>query len=199
MMKLIVAAVAVLIAAGIAYVLVVPGALDQIGVEVVEQEPAAPAIPAKDDSRITTPSNGTTEQVESGDMPTVGVLDLAALPFESGCGMFLSREGEEGIVFVDSTPSGENGDASGVMPAAMLIDGTLMAFSRTTADGEPIGFGQYPRQVFDSTDNTVRVVVEVDFGEESDPEDVPVSAGEVTVMKAGRPTVKFAISGGAGC
>ncbi len=195
-----------LIAAGVAYVWVVPGALDQMPsaidqmvVELKQDDNPEPAQPAKDDSRVTSSAPVATEPAAPGELPNVGILDLGALPFESGCGMFLSREGEEGIVFVDSTPSGENGEAAGVMPAAMLIDGTLMTFSRTTADGEPIGFGQYPRQVFDSTDNKVRVVVEVDFGEETDPEDVPVSAGEVTVMKAGRPTLKFPVSGGAGC
>ncbi|MCT8970400.1 hypothetical protein [Microbaculum marinisediminis] len=195
--SMLVIGVAVLVAAGVAYVLVVPDALDRVGVEMAEE--TAPAQPAKDSSRITTSTPVPAGQGASDEMPNVGVLDLAALPFESGCGLFLSREGEEDIVFVDAMPGGGSDDANGPMPAVMLIDGTLVTFSRTTADGEPIGFGQYPRQVFDSADNTVRVVVEVDFGEETDPEDVPVSAGEVTVMKAGRPTLKFPVSGGAGC
>jgi hypothetical protein len=193
MIRILLAAIAILIAAGAAYVLVVPDALDQMGVEVVEDTP--PAQPAKDDSRVSTPATVTPEQGEPGDIPNVGALDLAELPFESGCGLFLTRDGEEGIVFVDATP----GEASGTMPAVMMIDGVMVSFSRTAADGEPIGFGQYPRQIFDSADNTIIVVVEVDFGEETDPEDVPVSAGELTVMKAGRPTLKLPVAGGAGC
>ena len=85
------------------------------------------------------------------------------------------------------------------MPAAMMIDGSLVMFERTTADGEPLDFGQYPRQVFDSADNSVRVVVEIDLGEAGDQEDVPVTGGEITVMKAGRPTLNLPIAGGAGC
>ena len=193
MMRILLAAIAVLIAAGAAYVLVVPDALDQMGVEGVEEAP--PAQPAKDDSRVSMPATVSQEQGEPGDIPNVGALDLAALPFESGCGLYLTRDGEEGVVFVDATP----GEATGTMPAAMMIDGVMVSFSRTAADGEPIGFGQYPRQIFDSADNTIIVVVEVDFGEETDPEDVPVSAGELTVMKAGRPTLKLPVAGGAGC
>ncbi len=197
MKSLLIFGVAILIAAGVAYVWVVPGALDQIGVEVTEAP--APAQPAKDDSRISTTGGEPSAPADSGDTPNVGVLDLTALPFETACGLHLTREGEEGIVFVNNAPAEANGEANGAMPAAMIIDGALLALSRTTADGETIGFGQYPRQVFDSSDNKVRVVVEVDFGDEADSKGAPVSAGELTVMKAGRPTLKFAVAGGAGC
>jgi hypothetical protein len=202
MIKILLAAIAVVIAAGIAYVVVVPGALDQMGVEMASGP--APAQPTKDDSRISTPSSATTtEQVDTGEMPSVGVLDLAALPFETGCGLHLSREGEDGIIFVDAMPgdtAGEGaGGPAGAMPATMMIDGTPVTLARSTADGETIGFGQYPRQVFDSADNKVRVVIEIDFGEDPDEKQVPVSAGELTVMKAGQPTLKFAVSGAGGC
>jgi len=192
MMRILVAVIAILFAASVAYLWVAPerGARGGGGLA----ETGAPAQPTKDDSRISTPVAAPQEQGAPGDMPTVGRLDLAALPFESGCGMYLTRDGEDEIIFVDATPS-----ESGGMPAAMIIDGVMVPLSRTTADGEPIGFGQYPRQVFDSADRTVRVVVEVDFGEETDPEDVPISAGDVTVMKSGRPTLKFPVGGGAGC
>ena len=171
MRGLLFAAIAILVAAGVAYVWVVPGALDQIGVETVAETPA-PAQPSKDTSRIATPSTAPDNGASSADVPSVGVLDVGSLPFDSGCG---------------------------AMPAAMIIDGTLVMFERTTADGEPLGFGQYPRQVFDNADNSVRVVVDVDFGDPSEPEDVPVTSGEITVMKAGRPTLNFRVTGGAGC
>ena len=193
MIRILVAVLAVLFAASVAYLWVAPDGLDQMTGQMAEG--GAPTQPAKDDSRIITPAASSQEQGEPGDMPIVGKLDLASLPFESGCGLYLTRDGEEEIIFVDAFHE----ESSGAMPAAMMIDGVLAPLSRSTADGEPIGFGQYPRQVFDSLDGTVRVVVEVDFGEETDPEDVPVSAGEVTVMKSGRPTLKFPVAGGAGC
>lgn len=192
MMRILLAAVAILIAAGIAYVWVVPDALDQLGVDPIVSAPQ-PVQPTKDTSRVTTPASPSNET--TGDAPNVGVVNVASLPFETGCGLFLSREGEEDLVFVDALTD----DTNGAMPAAMILDGTLVVFERTTADGEPLGFGQYPRQVFDTADNDVRVVVEVDFGEPTEPEDVPVTSGEVTVMKAGRPTVNFRVIGGAGC
>jgi len=194
MRGLLFAAIAILVAAGVAYVWVVPGALDQIGVETVAETPA-PAQPSKDTSRIATPSTAPDNGASSADVPSVGVLDVGSLPFDSGCGLFLSREGEEDFVFADALAD----DTNGAMPAAMIIDGTLVMFERTTADGEPLGFGQYPRQVFDNADNSVRVVVDVDFGDPSEPEDVPVTSGEITVMKAGRPTLNFRVTGGAGC
>jgi hypothetical protein len=193
MIRLLAIAIAVLLAAGVAYVWVVPGALEQIGVEVVEEAP--PPQPAKDDSRVTTPTMPASQPAETGETPDVGVLDPEALPFEIGCGLHLSREGEEDVVFIDAL----SGESNGGLPAAMIIDGTLVTFERTTADGELIGFGQYPRQVFDSADGNVRVVVEVDFGEATEPENMPVTSGELTVMKAGRPTLKFVVSGAAGC
>ncbi|MEJ8571790.1 hypothetical protein [Microbaculum marinum] len=194
MTRLFFAAVAVMIAAAVAYVLVVPDALDQLGVEPIV-EATKPAQPTKDTSRITTSSTATPASQATGDMPTVAPLDVASLPFQTGCGLFLSREGEEDVIFVDALAD----DTNGAMPAAMILDGSLVILERTTADGEPLGYGQYPRQVFDTPDNGVRVVVEVDFGEPTEPEDVPVTSGEVTVMKAGRPTLNFRVTGGAGC
>lgn len=194
MKRILLAVLAALIAAGIAYVWVVPGALDQIGVQTMAEQPE-PAPPSKDTARVITPSTAPADSAQPADLPNVGVLDVGSLPFQTGCGLFLSREGEEDLVFVDALTD----DTNGAMPAAMIIDGTLVVFERTTADGELLGFGQYPRQVFDSTDNTVRVVVDVDFGDPMEPEDVPVTSGEITVMKAGRPTLNFRITGGAGC
>jgi hypothetical protein len=199
MKKLLFAALAVLAAAGVAYVWVVPDAIDKLSIDNLSVDPiieaTEPAQPTKDTSRITTPSTPSADAELSGEQPTVGVLNVASLPFESGCGLFLSRDGEEDLVFVDALAD----DTNGAMPAAMILDGTLVVLERTTADGEPLGFGQYPRQVFDTPDNDVRVVVEVDFGEQAEPEDVPVTSGEITVMKAGRPTLNFRVNGGAGC
>jgi len=200
MKSLLFAAVAVLIAAAIAYVWVVPEPFDRLRfemddmVEMIEPD-AESAQPAKDTSRIETPAVQSAPGAVSDAMPDVGVLDTAALPFETGCGLFLSRRDEEDLIFIDGAGDGSNG----AMPAAMMIDGQIVLFERTTADGEPLGFGQYPRQVFDSADNSVRVVVDIDLGESVDQEDAPVTGGEITVMKAGRPTLNFPVSGGAGC
>lgn len=193
MLRIAVAAVAILLAAGVAYIWVVPGGFDLIGVKVATDPESTQ--PAKDDSRISTPSSPAADADEAGENPEVGALDPASLPFELGCGLYLTREGEDGIIFANSM----EGETNGVMPASMVIDGSLVALERTTADGEPIGFGQYPRQVFDTPDNQTRVVVEVDFGEPNEPDDLPVTAGEITVMKAGRMTLKIPVSGGAGC
>lgn len=191
---------AVAFAASVAYLLVMPETFDELEIEMPQVLAPADQQPVKDASRVggeppppaVVPAPA--ETGPAGEHPAVGVLDPDALPFPSGCGMWLSREGEYGAVFIDAGPEG-----GGTMAAAMVIDGVLVEFDRSQADGDPMEFGQYPRQVFVSSDQAVTVAVEATYGEQTSPGEVPVRSSTVTVMKSGRLTLQFPAAGRAGC
>lgn len=195
MKRLFVLFIFVCVAAGVAYLWVGPDALDEIGVT-----PAVTPIdtaPVKDTSRVGAPPPVSVAPAPgaAGTLPVLGILDLEDLPFEAGCGMSLTRAGEDGVVFVDAVP----GEGNGTMVAAMVLDGGLVVFDRTQADGDPMEFGQYPRQIFISADQQVTAVVEIELGEPLGPGDIPVASSTLTVMKAGLLTLQFPAAGRAGC
>jgi hypothetical protein len=200
MFRILAALIALLAAAGVAYVWVVPHALDDIGAELgvelgVEPVEDASQRQGKDTSRITSPTTkNAAKAADSKTTPAVGAVDPAKLAFEVGCGLQLARKDEQEIVFVNAA-EGSDGQPA----AAIVLDGKLVALERTTADGDPLEYGQYPRQIFDSQDQRVRVVVEIEFGAPTGTEELPVSDGHLVVMETGRPTLKFEVAGAAGC
>jgi hypothetical protein len=200
---------AVVLAAGVAYVVAVPDALDPASppdeaapdaAAIAEDE--EPAGPASEPAPLAIPEPPTLPRLpvqptvqRQPEPATLDAVSLDGLPFNAECGLQLRPVGEPEVIFA----SGVSRDPAAGGPAAAMVDGELVLLRRVGADGDPLGYNQFPRQLFRDEAERVTVVVEIALEEEPLDDSARVSEGTLTVMKAERATARLAIAGRAGC
>ncbi len=146
--------------------------------------PAAPGSAA-------TPSSPNQQQAPPAQLDQ---LVLADLPFDPGCGLILTPRGEDAVLFA----SGVSLDPMQA-PGAISLDGEVVRLQRAGIDGEPIGYSQFERQLFQDESETVMVMVEIALQEEATGDRARVSRGEATVVIGQRPIAQVEVGGRAGC
>jgi hypothetical protein len=146
---------------------------------------------------LTSPGGGTLPTSPGGQQAPPGQLDelvLADLPFDAGCGLVLTPMGENAVLFA----SGVSLDPMQA-PGAISLDGEVVSLQRAGIDGEPIGYSQFERQLFQDESETVMVMVEIALQEEGTGDRARVSQGEATVVINQRPVAQLEVGGRAGC
>lgn len=145
-----------------------------------------------------------TIRIEPMEMPPeVQTASLALSAFtlgdrriSGGCGLLLTRvDDQNAILFFHELAGAEEGSRGYV-----LIDDRMVSLERTDRSGDPLGFGQYPLQVFDSEDGEYHVLVDVDLGAGNDGAlRLPVTKGQIVVTGPEGRTATVPVSGDAGC
>lgn len=167
----------------------------------VREAPLLPDLPAdplaETPREILAPDDD--ELAEAPDSPPpeveLAAIELGNLPFDAECGLRLRRSGESDVVFA----SGISLDSDTGGPAAMHIDGELVPLRRVTTDGEPIGYSQYGRQLYEDESGAVIVAMTIDLDDEELLDSARISDGAITVMKAERATLRLEVDGRVGC
>ncbi|MEM9205926.1 MAG: hypothetical protein AAGA88_06310 [Pseudomonadota bacterium] len=140
-------------------------------------------------------------EVEETSEQTVGPLQLASFGVNDtripvGCGLILTEENDQTRnLFYHSLPA-----ADGKSEGYLIVNNRPVAMTRTAVSGQPVGFGQYPVQTFESIDKTLSAIVELSFR----PADalaasLQVETGRLIVSHSDGRTVTRGISGDAGC
>lgn len=153
--------------------------------------PQAPALPVLPVQPATPPQPAAPRQPRP---PELGVLPVDGVPFNAECGLLLRPAGEAEVIFA----SGISLDPAGA-PAAIVVDGDMVRLSRVGFEGEPLGYNQFPRQLYRDDAESVAVIVEIELEEDVAGDVARVRQGTLTVMKAERPPMELAIAGRAGC
>ncbi len=195
--------IVVLLAASVAALMVLPETIRLKDVIGWEPSPEVADGPAKDDSRVPTVAGeaapGSDAAAAGSGPPTLKPILVEQLPFEASCGLFLTPPDSRDVIFIMP----DAGAAGSGAVAALNIEGNLVMLHRSEAEGEPIGRGAYPRQVFHSEDGTTTVVTRVGAAPAQPnagaDQRVTIESGELTVMMPGRTTLKMPVAGQAGC
>lgn len=127
--------------------------------------------------------------------PSIQPIELSELPFDAQCGLQLSRIAQDPVLFA----SGVSLDPNAGGPAAMRFDDELVLLTRSGVDGEPLGFGQFSRQLYQDETGEVSVILDLAVEPSEYTDRSAVTRGELTVMSGSRPVDRFEVSGSAGC
>ena len=188
-----------LLAAGVAALLVLPEDMkvkDLVGWE--PGELVEPSSAPKDDARVPGAASEAPAVAAAGagsGAPELQPILADQLPFDTQCGLFLTPPGSRDVIFMMPDAGAEQPSAM----AAINVAGTLVVMRRAEAEGLPFGRGAFERQLFRNEDGTVTVVARVDPGAPGAAQRVTIDSGELTVMMAGRSTLKVPVAGAAGC
>lgn len=193
--------IAVMLAAALAALLVLPETARVK--DVIPWEPAAeqPEIALKDDSRVPSMAEGgETEPAaaaggDASSPPELRPILVEQLPFDTACGLFLTPPDSRDVIFM--MPETGSGQPSAM--AALNVEGQLVMLHRAEALGDPIGNVGFSHQIFRSQDGSMTVVAKITGAPAAEGERVQIPEGELTVMMPGRATLKMPVSGAAGC
>jgi hypothetical protein len=203
---------AAIAAAGIAYVVTVPGALDTEAPEAgagggtpaeadhdeppAAEDPVRSLDPEPEPQVLAVPEPVSEPEPEpEPDIPEVGFLSVGELPFDAECGLVLRMAGQRDVIFA----SGISINPDAPTPAAMHVDQEFVVLHRAGVDGAPIGQGQFERQMFQDEAETISVVVEISLEEGLTGEWAQVTDGTLTVIQPERPTARLQVGGRVGC
>lgn len=193
--------IAVMLAAAVAALMVLPESMRVK--DVIPWEPAAeqPEMAAKDDSRVPSmsgagePEAAAPEGGEPSGPPELRPILVEQLPFDTACGLFLTPPDSRDVIFM--MPETGSGQPSAM--AALNVEGSLVMLHRSEALGDPIGNVAYAHQIFRSQDGSMTVVAKITGEAAAEGERIQIPEGELTVMMPGRTTLKVSVSGAAGC
>jgi len=127
---------------------------------------------------------------------TVSAFSAGDRRISGGCGLLLTRaDDKNAIVFFHELATADGGSKG-----YALIGDNMVAMKRSDRSGDPLGFGQYPLQEFDSEDGNYHIVVNIDLGAADDGSlRLPVSKGLLIVTGPAGQTVMVPVAGDAGC
>ncbi|ESR27490.1 hypothetical protein [Lutibaculum baratangense] len=190
--------IALLLAAAVATILVLP---DQMRLrDLVGWRPGGDFETAlKDNSRVPSTGGEAVQPVgaspeTAGGPPELSPILIDQLPFDTTCALMLTPDGSQEVIFA----SPRSGAAGGDVVAALNIGGSLQLVRRTETFGDPLASNIYPRANYRDGDGALTVVATV-TGNSPSGERINIESGELTVMMAGRSTLKLPIKGVSGC
>ncbi len=114
-----------------------------------------------------------------------------------GCGLMLTRADDENAILFFHELAAAGGDSRGFV----LVENEMVAMARVDSSGDPLGFGQYPLQVFESGDGAVKAIVDINLASASEEGSLrlPVERGQLIVTTGDGRTVTMDVGGDAGC
>lgn len=134
-------------------------------------------------------------QVQTASL-TLSSFTAADRRISGGCGLLLTRaDDKNAIVFFHELAS-----ADGESRGFAQIGDEMVSMKRSSSSGDPLGFGQYPLQEFDSEDGRYHALVNIELTIAEDGAlRIPVSRGQLIMTGPSGQTVTVPVSGDAGC
>ena len=113
-----------------------------------------------------------------------------------GCGLILTRADDPNAILFFHELSTDGAKGTGYI----LIGEQMVAMARTENSGDPLGFGQYPLQVFQSKDGDTKAIIDIVLGKPKDESlRLPVTRGQLIVTSKDGRTATLPVTGEAGC
>lgn len=128
---------------------------------------------------------------------TLGTYAFDDRRLPGGCGLMLTRADDANAILFFHELAAAGGDSRGFV----LVENEMVAMARVDSSGDPLGFGQYPLQVFESGDGAVKAIVDIDLASASEEGGLrlPVERGQLIVTTGDGRTVTIDVGGDAGC